>query len=359
LSAFPLPFVPSITDVREWDVEIDPAGTVLSKPLPASGKLNVSLHRVLIETGIAMSLATSSWDPRSWFALFRYGGDFLGTAPKLRFYSGVREKDSRLAAVASEEVATGITCYLLREHFRLTHIADVYACIQRGELSFVRPNDESRPDYFCEDPSGETVLAESKGSTGTRSSITRRIDPEGWEQVQNVVPTNLPLRNGCSRVVIGTHLCVEGSHGRSETTTIIKDPDGDISKERNPESDEIVRLAYAKAFRFMGHDSAGDFLVNRRRMESLFPFSVADDLPRIGEMSFLPMSFTPFGDAIGFYGPVGKALLSAGSESIKPKIATALDRISQLEKQSALLSPEVGYVLPNGVMIIHNPEVIV
>ena len=104
-----------------------------------------------METGIAMSLATSTFDPRSWFALYRYGGDFAGTAPKLRFYSGVTTKDPRLTAIASEEISVGVTCYILREHFNIEHITDVYAAIQAGELAYVDPNSTMRPDYLCQD----------------------------------------------------------------------------------------------------------------------------------------------------------------------------------------------------------------
>ena len=204
-----LPFAPSITDMREWHVEITPPAAAGAFPLPSNKILRVSLHRILIETGIALTLATSSWDPRSWFALYKYGADFAGTTPNLRFYNGVQNKDPRLTAVASEEIATGITCYILREYFNIIHIADTYACIQNNELKYVSPTSKSRPDYFCEDRYRETILAESKGSTGTRSSIARRIYPEGWNQVQNVEPINKNLRGSCSRLVIGTHCCVE------------------------------------------------------------------------------------------------------------------------------------------------------
>ena len=87
-----LPAIPSPTDLREWNVELDPPNATLKVSLPTDGKLKVSLHRLLIETGIALTPATSSWDPRSWFALYRYGLDFDGTAPKLRFYSGLARK---------------------------------------------------------------------------------------------------------------------------------------------------------------------------------------------------------------------------------------------------------------------------
>ena len=352
LSPFPLPFAPSPSDLREWSVEITPPAFSLANPLPANGQLQVSLHRLLIEAGIALTLATSSWDPRSWFALYRYGGDFAGTGPLLRFYSGVLDKDPRLTAVGSEEIATGITCYLLREHLALDHIADAYACIQRGELSYVNPDSKECPDYFCEDSQHLTVLAESKGATGTKSKITYRIDPEGWRQVQNVTPVNLPLRNQCGRVVIGTHFCVDGIHPRSETSSIIKDPDGEPSHERNPESDMVIRLAYAKALRFMGHEPLADLLLVRRELPE--PFSMIENmpLPRLGDLPILPLGLTPFGDAIGLYGPTAKALLSRATRSMREAVTESLREFR--DRRTALHS--VGYAFPNGVIVIHEPD---
>lgn len=352
LSPIPLPFAPSPSDLREWNVEIVPPTFSPANQLPANGKLQVSLHRLLIETGIAMTLATSSCDPRSWFALYRYGGDFAGTAPFLRFYSGVRDKDPRLTAVASEEIATGITCYLLREYFDLDHIADAYACIQQGELPYVNSSVKGRPDFFCEDSQHRTVLAESKGATGTRSAITHRIDPDGWSQVNNVTPVKLPLRSQCGRVVIGTHFCVKGSHPRSETTSIIKDPDGRPSHERNPESDMVIRLAYAKALRFMGQESLADRLLLRRELPE--PFSRIENmpLPRLGDLPILPLGLTPFGDAIGLYGPTAKALLSRATRSMREAVTESLREFR--DRRTALHS--VGYAFPNGVIVIHEPD---
>ncbi|GMW03138.1 MAG: hypothetical protein AMXMBFR84_42730 [Candidatus Hydrogenedentota bacterium] len=299
-----------------------------------------------------MTLATSSWDPRSWFALYRYGGDFAGTATRLRFYEGVLEKDPRLTAVASEEVATGITCYILREHFGLDHIADAYACIQRGELVYVNPPLQGRPDYFCEDSRGETVLAESKGSTGTNSSITQRIDPEGLAQVQNVRPVSKPLRGTCSRVVIGTHFCVESRHPRSETTTIVRDPEGEPSQERNPNSDMVVRLAYAKALRFMGHDVLAARLIARRPFPETFPPLEDAALPRLAGLPVLILGESPFGDAIGFYGPTIKALFARSTATILESVNRSL---LEFKDQRARLEP-LGYGLPNGVVVIHEPD---
>jgi hypothetical protein len=352
LAPFWLPFAPSPADIREWNVEIAPPAIALANPLPPNGTLRVSLHRLLIEAGIALTLATSSWDPRSWFALYRYAADFAGTTPNLRFYSGVSEKDPRLTAVASEEIATGVTCYVLREHFQLTHIADAYACIQRGELTYVDPNSESRPDYFCQDGSLQAVIAESKGASGTRSKVSGRIDPEGWAQVENVAPVNLQLRASCGRVVIGTHLCTEGIHDRSESTTIIKDPSGDSGQQQNPESDEVLRLAYAKSLRFMAQDAISERLLFRRGFEGVFSGLESASLPRVAGTPILPLGITPFGDAIGIYGPTAKALFARGSSSLS---AAVNDSLAQLSRQRLELDG-AGYVLPNGVMVVHDPD---
>ena len=354
LAPYPLPFAPSPLDTRAWNVEIEPATTTLSVALPIGGTLSVGLHRILIEAGIAQTLATTSWDPRSWFSLYRYGSDFAGTAPRLRFYTGVQQKDPRLTAVASEEVATGITSYLLREHFGLDHVADVYACIDRGELNFVNPLNGKRPDYFCEDSIGETVLAESKGSTGTRSTITHRIDPEGWEQVQNVKPVNRPLRNSCSRVVIGTHFCVDGIHQKSETTTIIKDPSGPNSLNLNPDSDELIRLSYAKALRFMAQDAIAERLLVREPILQGFPKEIMNrlmnEIPAVRNIPMWPLGLTPFGDLIGLYGPVARVLLQQSRSSLRPAVVESLLKFRDTRSELA----GVGYALPNGVMIVHN-----
>jgi hypothetical protein len=347
LAPLPLPFAPSPTDTREWKVEIDPPATALPTPLPQGGALKVSLHRILIEAGIALTPATSSWDPRSWYALYRYGADFAGTGPYLRFYAGAADKDPRHSAVAAEEIATGVSCYLLHEHFGLEHIADAYACIQRGELDYVNPPSEERPDYFCEDSSGMTVIAESKGAVGTRSAVTRHIQPKGWSQVQNVVPTKRRLRSSCSRVVLGTHFCIDDMHPRSETTTLIKDPEGQPAKEDNADSDDLMRVSYAKALRFMQHDALAERLLLHQELPSL----EGESLPQVNELAFLPLGESPFGDLFGIFGRTVKALFAHSASSIRQPVQESLSEFRQRR-----LGIGGGYALPNGIIVVHDAD---
>jgi hypothetical protein len=344
----PLPFAPLPTDIREWPAETDPTGLAMAVPFHNGDRIRASLHRILIEAGIALTPATSVFDPRSWFALYRYGADFAGTAPRLRLYSGAAQKDPRHTGVCAEEVSTGITCYVLHEHLGLDHIADAYALVQSGDLEYVNPPSEERPDYFCLDYANEAVLAESKGAVGTRSRITRRIDPEGWGQLQNVRPLNHPLRAACGRVIVGTHVCIDGQHGRSETTTILKDPVGERGANQPSESDMPIRVSYAKALRFAGADIIADALLLRRRLTST---PLADELEVI-EVDRFPLvivGLSPMGDLVcmleGIVNAFGKPALL--TEAIPPMLDGFRERRRVFDERG------VGFGLPNGVVVLY------
>ncbi len=341
---FPLWLPPSPSDLREWDVVLDPANTTIPVPI-ANGVIQVSLHRILIEAGIALTQALSASDPRSWFALHRYGGDFAGTAPALRFYNGAKDKDPQLTAVASEEIATGISCYLLRENFCVDHITDAFAAINSGDLAFVNPQSKQRPDYFCLDSRGEVVIAESKGATGTRSCLTPRIDAEGWNQVANVRPVNHALRGSCSRVVIGTHICIDGCHNRSETTTIIKDPEGEDGENRNPNSDIPIRQAYAKICRFIGQETLAERLLLNLPIREI----PKDLYQEFNGVPYVLLGWSPFGDIIGIYKYLAEALFRQNGYSLTEKLPGILFKYRE-ERHSL---KNIGYGLPNGIAIFH------
>lgn len=340
-----LPHAPSPRELREWKVEINPNNMNLPNPLPRNRKLHVSLRRILLETGIALTPALSVFDPQSWFALYRYGADFLGTNPSLRFYNGIMKRDPILKAVAAEELATGVTCYVLREHFSMMHISDVYDNIQNGELEFVDPNSEERPDYYCEDIFGEFIIAESKGVIGTRGNLNKHL-PKGWSQVQNVRPVNHRLRQTCNRVVIGTHFCVDGIHARSETTTVINDPEGLQGRGDNLESDMPMRLSYAKFFRFIGQDALADKLVFSRilQQEDEYPIMIVNNVP------VWVLGFTPFGGLIGLYAKVFKSLFYERNGLTRSSVTEALHEFQGMRETFNGL----GYTLPNGIVLIHD-----
>jgi hypothetical protein len=60
----------------------------------------------------------------------------------------------------------------------------------------------------------------------------------------------------------------------------------------------------------------------------------------------------PFGDLIGLYGPTATALFNGNIRSLKNSINESLVGLEEIKNKFET----VGYALPNGVVIIHEPD---
>ena len=336
---------------RTWNVDIDPVGTQLNRPLPRDNKLKVNLDKILIYTGIAQTYGIPNWDMRIFYAILKYTNDFKGTSPILSFNAKVRKKDPRLITIASEEIATGICYYILQEYFGMVHIADVYQSIQKGELKYANSKKRYRPDYFCQDSNKETLLAESKGGTGNPRSFENMLINKGKQQVLNVDPVNLPLRKHCNRVVIGTHFCIHNNSKGYETTTYIKDPEGNKSKEENSNSDVLLRLSYSKLLYFTGQYELANRLVSRDKTSDIFELFQTVHLPFAGSLEVIPIGITPFGDSICLYEETAKVLFRGKSQNLSDQVNKSLSNFSR-ERQN--IDKENGYSFSNGIIIVHD-----
>ena len=87
---------------------------------------------------------------------------------------GFDELDPRITGIATEEIANGITCYMLREHFNLIHIADAKQFIDDFWFETISKKPEYQPDYIAQGIDGKVVICESKGALGTRSTLNRK-----------------------------------------------------------------------------------------------------------------------------------------------------------------------------------------
>jgi len=335
----------SVTDSREWRLDMDEEAIAASSVGNAE-RLSVPLHRILLETGIAATPATSAWDPRSWYPFFRYAPDFAGTAPRLRFYSGVAERDPRHTAIASEELAAGIATYILREHFGQVHIADVQPLIGSGDVQYVDPASGKRPDFFCLDGSNQALFAECKGKQGTRSPLLREIDGNARRQLENVRATRHQLRSSCNRVAIGTHFCVHGRHPQSETTTVVRDPEGPPSIKKGDPDDFAIRVAYAKVLRFLGLDSIAERMLLFRGFDpNDFPTVAIDG--RDATYSFL--GYSPAADFVFLESEILNRLASRDRFEL---VRLSGDRNTQQREERLHDNSDVGYFLNNGVAIL-------
>lgn len=336
---------PGLTDVREWDVEKRPRNLILPHPLPTDNRLRVSLHRLLIETGIANSFATIASDIENQHSLLKYGNVFTRTSPELVLQNRGRMNDPYDASKLSNEIGTGITCFILREYFQLPHITDIWACLQTGTVVKSSPrtpwNKLKRPDYFCLDRDCHVVIAESKGVT---SKLEEAVS-KGKTQVKSVKPSNqFTFRRSCGRAVIATQFGIEST--RTETTlTKIIDPPSQSSEIVSNTSDLPIRQAYAKFLRFVGQDELADILLLGIRLDEL-PF------PTIQKNVNFPVTFlgfTPFGDILGMHSDIAR-LLFLRNHNLNDDLRIAL---SESEYSLNNFNGH-GFVFSNGVVVLYN-----
>lgn len=337
----PLPVrgAPSPTDWRQWSIELDPPSTILHKQIQGE-KIKASLHRILIEAGIALTEAEKSIEPQSQFALLRYGPDFQGTAPNLRLKTAVKDRDSHLKGTLSDEIAVGICCYLLREYLGVVHIADVKPLLGRS-VQLVSDS-KGTPDFYCIDWQDQVVFAESKGTTGGRTGLQAPL-LKGWRQVQNVESTTRSTRQSCGRVVIGTSLAIEGV-SNEDTFTVIRDPEGNRGGWDHANDDFPIRQAYAKVFNYAGQYTIAASLLQREPWQPL-----ANDIALI-DTSFrvTPLGMLPTGDLLTLYTDIYNALaeIPLGDKLISYLTRALFEFSRYRERLSSVIT------LPNGVVVI-------
>ena len=348
LAPFQLPGMPSIADMREWEVEFQPPNC--NAPVPISGNppmLRASLHRILLETGIAMSRATVSSDPQAWFALFRYGQMFCHKSVGLEFRSDFLDLDFHLRGLAADELSNGIAYFILREHYGLHHISDVAPLIAKTNLNpqlryVPGSQSEIKPDLFCEDATGHTVIAEVKGTATPYGKLKIK---KGLEQVQNIEPITKPLRGNCGRIVFGTHFKVDGEKKPGTTRTVIVDPPAEPGSPTDPASDEVIRHSYAKCFRFLGLNSLSDAILLKSIIHHVEIGGTVDS--PAGRV--YPLAPGGEGLLFGIAQPVFNAILRHNNENLFHAVSEA---IRQLAEQSARVSDDGGYMLGNGIVVL-------
>lgn len=199
---------------RDWRVVHEPAGS--------TGTVAADLRRLAVLAGVLLTPAFSPWDPRAWFALYRYSTDFPMGQLKLRPYNGIASWPSRLKGVFAEELSVGVAAHIAIASRGARFLLDAEVALELKLVERV-PGSTSKqiPDYFVLDSALEGSVLEVKGAIGTRSSLKGAIST-GVGQISNVrvkVPPSAKT-HGC---VIATHFCVDGMHPRSETTSVVWD----------------------------------------------------------------------------------------------------------------------------------------
>lgn len=242
-------------DWREWDVAQEKIPKTSGLTIPATA--TAPLLQLLLEAGVALTPAVEFAASAAWFPVFRYADAFAPAHGELRIVPEAADWEASWVQSLAEDLGVGVAVHLARSIMGVDHFADVLPLLRRGKLTYATPPVDPkhpwiRPDFLGELPSGEVILLEAKGVAGTRSKLTPQL-AKGERQVDNVeLVAQAPRKQGCERMVIGTHFCIDGKHNKSKTTTVLRDPPRPSSDRFNdPEgSDLAIRVSYAKAFQF-------------------------------------------------------------------------------------------------------------
>jgi hypothetical protein len=284
-------------------------------------------------------------DPAAYSLVLKHAGSFAGTSPQLRLRASVDKMATRLKQCLSEELATGVTCYVMREHLGADHIADVGPLIGHDVDYVAGATHEYEPDYYAIDSMNDAFFVESKGAVGTRSILSAALD-HGKLQVENVTATSRMVRRDCGRLVIATHFCVEGKHTRSATGTVIRDPAGDRGQETHAESDLPVRVAYAKVLRYCRQHELADRLL----LQELWP-ELRWPLLSVGNWAFVPIGYGRFGGLVCVEKRIFKLLGSETGTHLTRAIHGAVAEFRRGRQDLGL-----AVALPNGIALVRPDE---
>jgi hypothetical protein len=226
--------------------------------LPSSRQLTPSLARVYFEAGCLLTpLAADQYV--KWYSAVRYLHWIDAAKRELRV--GDRFKadtiDSRYRGLFAEETAVGLMAIVLTDLFGVVRINNTVEI--NPSLAGSR---QPIADFVAEAIQGSsaqrvTILAESKGSLGTKVSKQRR--DRAKEQVTKTSAL-VPGSSAILRMTFCSNVWFSGDSGPTEC--VVDDPPED-ERTTTIEIDPVLawRMAYAKAFRFVGLDAVANQVI--------------------------------------------------------------------------------------------------
>src|SRR5246127_4067298 len=242
----------------EFDISIDVDPRTFSTISTSFLKRTpVFLARLFLDAGCPLTPLRTN-DIAQWYAALRYADWLLATGKSLV----VRDEydrdsvDSRYRGLFAEEMAIGLMAVVLGDEFRAKPIVNTIEYFDIQGLPQI-PRNQPVADFIAEarhPKTGEkwTIVAESKGSLGKDVDSSRRQRAKTQVAATKVrfprTQQKLPLAF-CSSVYFV-------NQGKEAACNVI-DPPGEL-REEDLEVDPIEawRIAFSKAFRFVGLDGA-------------------------------------------------------------------------------------------------------
>ncbi|MBX9877605.1 MAG: hypothetical protein K2Y22_04030 [Candidatus Obscuribacterales bacterium] len=239
---------------------------------------------LLLEAGIAMTPPTTQANARAAYTLIRYGDYFdqlrANDCKNLVLPIECIEMESRLKTQISEELSLGISFLLMKRYLGVLHIADVSHAIVHNFVQLKSRKNKKRPDFCCL-VQDRLCFVESKGRVTSVASAIK----QGLEQLASVESISIPPYQ--HHYLIATHFAFE--NGKVPTTTHIVDPTFENDQPKSVDAvAQLIRLSYAKAFRYAHRDDLADSLVRGKNLDI--------DNFDLTENDFKAIGFDPFGN---------------------------------------------------------------
>ena len=322
-----------------------------------TGEERIRARDAFLCSALMMSPATYNGGPRAWGFFLEHVESLRPSSGRLRLNPDVVHWDERSRVVFAERFALGLAGWMLWNTYGVLHIADAGPFISKRindpscpyhrtglrSLGLYGKNGGYKPDLFCLTHRGECVVAESKGAIGPPSKLTGD-KKKGKEQVSNVEPLGVGLRQDAGQLVFATNLRHAGENpwpDKDSCITIV-DPDNvheSFKIEISP--DEIVLHSYCKLFAFCGLQRLAWLLLRGVPLE--MPEALHSDPVEIRGYKILPLLRTSR-HLIGLEATVVSAIFR-NREGVAFEISDILSDL-QLDR---VHSTETVLLLPNGI----------
>lgn len=255
----------------EFNLDEEPPvpGNVAPSASPAK-KLATSLRELFFEMGAVLTPAQASQYAK-WYAAIRYI-DWIAGSADLRIRDFVRGDtlDTRYKALFSEELAIGLMAIVMKSRYGCTAIVDTRSLLSpsgSGGFSAAQINGGMIADFVGTIPLGaprsDVIVAESKGSVGAAVSKKRRAYAK--KQVQ---ATKVSGARNSFGLTFCSSIRYESNTARSCCRVADPDPEGELIEV--PYRDDVAyRVAYAKAFSFIGLRAAANQILAGRPATAL------------------------------------------------------------------------------------------
>lgn len=252
-----------------FDVELNNIPAVWYQGSANIINLDVSLARVFVEAGSLLTPLAKE-DYIKWYGAIRYLHWIDGGSPELRVKDDFNKDsvDCRYRGLFAEETAIGLMAIVLGDIFKAMPINNTVEVVPRSAL------DPGQPiaDFIAQatNPATSqktTIVAESKGSLGTLVSKARHTRAK-----QQLAATKIIFAGSSQTLPLTFGSTIRFSKQKLKSRCLVTDPPADSEPSSiNIDPIDAWRVAYAKALKFVGLETASQQVLRGAPAEAIRP----------------------------------------------------------------------------------------